>query len=153
MDENRDNTTPPEQPENVNPEPTPTPETPGTPEGTTPPPPPVDAAAPAPGKDAKNLAMLAHILGFFTSFIGPLVIWLMKKEEDRYIEQQSREALNFQITIAIAGVIGFFTSFICIGFIILPVVGIADIVLCIMAAVAASDGKDYRYPFTLRLVK
>lgn len=149
MDEYRDNQTPPPgQPENFNP-------TPGTPEGAPPPPPPAAAPGPAgsPSKDARNMAMLAHLLGIFTSIIGPLIIWLMKKEDDPYIEQQSREALNFQITMLIAWAIAAITSIICIGAILAIIIPIVVLVLGIMAAVAVSDGKDYRYPFTLRLVK
>ncbi len=53
-------------------------------------------------KDARMWAMLCHLLGFFTCFIGPLIIWLIKKDEDPFIDNQGKEALNFQITVAIA---------------------------------------------------
>ena len=54
-------------------------------------------------KDARMWAMLCHLLGLFTCFIGPLIIWLIKKDEDPFIDDQGKEALNFQITVAIAG--------------------------------------------------
>jgi hypothetical protein len=79
MDENQVNNPSPNQPENVPPQPE-------QPSGPTPPPP----GGSEPTKEAKNMAMLAHILGFFTSVIGPLIIWLMKKDEHPYIEQQAR---------------------------------------------------------------
>ena len=53
-------------------------------------------------KDARMWGMLCHLLGLFTSFVGPLIIWLLKKAEDPFIDDQGKEALNFQITLAIA---------------------------------------------------
>jgi uncharacterized Tic20 family protein len=142
MDENQVNNPSPNQPENVPPQPE-------QPSGPTPPPP----GGSEPTKEAKNMAMLAHILGFFTSVIGPLIIWLMKKDEHPYIEQQAREALNFQITVLIAGAVAGVLTLVCVGVILAVIIPIVDIIFCIMAAVAASNGKDYRYPFALRLVK
>ncbi|HEV59124.1 MAG TPA: DUF4870 domain-containing protein [Phycisphaerales bacterium] len=99
------------------------------------------------------MAMLCHLLGLFTGFLGPLILWLLKKDEDPFIDRQGKEALNFQITVAIGGAIGAITAALCIGVVLLAVVGIADLVLCIMACVAANKGEDYRYPVSIRLVK
>ena len=104
-------------------------------------------------QDSKNMAMLCHLLGLFTGFIGPLILWLIKKDEDSYIDQQGKEALNFQITVVLATIVSVPLSFVCIGFILIIAVGIMDIVCSIMACIAASKGEDYRYPITLRLVK
>ncbi|HOK66410.1 MAG TPA: DUF4870 domain-containing protein [Anaerohalosphaeraceae bacterium] len=115
------------------------------------------AAAPnesaTPSKDALNLAVLCHVLGFFTSFLGPLILWLMKKDGDAYVEHHGREALNFQITLLIAYLVGGILSFVCIGFVIIAAAWIADIVFSILAAVAASKGQRYQYPVSLRLIK
>lgn len=115
------------------------------------------AAAPnesvTPSKDALNLAVLCHVLGFFTSFLGPLILWLMKKDGDAYVEHHGREALNFQITLLIAYVVGGLLSFVCIGLVIIAATWIADIVFSILAAVAASKGQRYEYPVSLRLIK
>jgi len=92
-------------------------------------------------QNAKNMAMLCHLLGFFTSFIGPLIIWLLKKDEDSFIDQQGKEALNFQITIIIASFVAGLLSFLCIGFLLLPVIGILDVVVVIMACVKSSKGE------------
>jgi uncharacterized Tic20 family protein len=104
-------------------------------------------------QDDKTMAMLCHLLGLLTSFIGPLIIWLIKKDQSAYVNEQGKEALNFQITVAIAMVVASFSVAICIGFALVPAVGIADLVLCIMACIAANKGEPYRYPFCLRLIK
>jgi len=116
----------------------------------------VSPEAPAggpPSKEACTMAMLAHLLGIFTWFVGPLIIWLIKKDEDAFINDQGKEALNFQITVGIIYVICGATSCFVIPIFIMMGVGIAALVLAIMAAVKANDGVTYRYPFTLRLIK
>ena len=104
-------------------------------------------------QNAKNMALLCHLLGFFTCFIGPLIIWLIKKDDDPFIDQQGKEALNFQITVTIASVVGSVLTMICIGFFILAAVGLADIIFVIMACIASSKGEAYKYPVSIRLVK
>lgn len=96
------------------------------------------------------MAMLAHLLGILTSFIGPLIIWLVKKDEKGYATAQSVEALNFQITVCILYVGLTITV---IGAIIVPLVWIGAMVLSIIAGMKANDGENYRYPFALRLIK
>lgn len=114
---------------------------------------PSQEGAQAPSQNARNMAMLCHLLGLFTAFLGPLILWLLKKDEDAFIDRQGKEALNFQITVMIASAIGGITAFLCIGFILLAIVGIGDLILCIMACMATSKGEDYRYPVALRLIK
>jgi hypothetical protein len=104
-------------------------------------------------KDARTFAMLAHLLGIFTCFVGPLVIWLVKKDEHPFVDEQGKEALNFQITIAIAFIAASLLSFLCIGFLLFPAVGVVNLVFCIMACIAANKGEHYRYPVSLRIVK
>ncbi len=106
-----------------------------------------------PSKDALNLAVLCHVLGFFTSFVGPLILWMMKKDTDAYVEHHGREAMNFQITLLIAYVVGGILSFVCIGFVIIAAAWIANIVFSILAAVAASKGQRYQYSVSVRLIK
>ena len=103
--------------------------------------------------DEKTMALLAHLLGIFTGFVGPLVIWLVKKDQSPFVERHAREALNFQITAALAAIVGVILSLIIIGIFILMAVGIAVLVFCILATLAASKGNEYRYPLTLRLIK
>lgn len=105
--------------------------------------------------DEKTLAMVTHLSGIFLSFVMPLIVWLINKdkEDKAYLVEQSKEALNFQITVAIAMVVSWVLMFVLIGFLLLPAIGLANLVLCIIAAVKTSDNEMYRYPFTLRLIK
>jgi uncharacterized Tic20 family protein len=119
---------------------------------------PAPAPAPAPAaassaSDDKTIALLAHLLGIFTGFIGALVIYLVKKDSSPFVERHAREALNFQITMAIAAFVGVVLTLVLIGIFVLIAVSIANIVFCILATLAASKGEEYRYPFALRLVK
>jgi len=104
-------------------------------------------------KDDMNMAMLAHLLAIFTWFLGPLIIWLIKKEDSPYVDRHGKEALNFQITISLAFIASGFLSLACIGIVLMPVVWVVDIIFCIIAAVKASRGEEYRYPVSIRLVK
>ena len=106
-------------------------------------------------KDARTMALLAHILGIFTSFIVPLIIWLIKKDDDAFIADQAKEALNFHITVIIAYFAVIFISVVTmgIGALLFPVLGIGVLVLGIIAGLKANDGIAYRYPCTLRLIK
>lgn len=100
------------------------------------------------------MAMLAHLLAIFTWFIGPLIIWLTQKDTSAFVDDQGKEALNFQITIGIAyialGVLACLT--LGLGSILLPVVGIINLIFCILACVAANRGERFRYPFAIRLI-
>ena len=104
-------------------------------------------------QDARNMALLCHLLGFFTSFIGPLIVWLLKKDDSPYVDRQGKEALNFQIAVILASFVAGLLSFLCIGLLLFPVIGIADLVFVIMACIATSKGEEYKYPVSLRLIK
>jgi uncharacterized Tic20 family protein len=117
-----------------------------------PPPAPAPAPPPSGANDEKTLAMLAHILGLVTNWLGPLILYLMANDKP-FAKKQAQEALNFQITVLIGIIVGWLLAFIFVGFIVLPAVGIANLILSIMAAIAVNNGQDYRYPFALRLVK
>ena len=106
-----------------------------------------------PDKDSCTMAMLAHLLGIFTGFLGALIIWLVKKDQSKFVDDQGKEALNFQITLLIAWVACGLLSCLVIGFFLMPVVFILDIVFCIMGAMKANQGIAYRYPFAIRLIK
>jgi uncharacterized Tic20 family protein len=108
---------------------------------------------PESNKDARTMAMLCHLLAIFTSFLGPLIIWLVKKDEYSYVDEQGKEALNFQITVVLASFVAGLLTFVCIGVVLLPAIWIVDIVFCIIAAVAVNKGEHYRYPLSLRLIK
>ncbi|MFK7789535.1 MAG: DUF4870 domain-containing protein [Phycisphaeraceae bacterium] len=108
-----------------------------------------------PTKDEINMGMLAHLLGIFTGFLGPLIIWLVKKDESAYISDASKESLNFQITMLFIYVgLGVF-SCITLGFgaILFFPIWIAAIVFMILATIKSTKGELYRYPVCIRLVK
>ena len=109
-------------------------------------------------QEEKTWGMLAHLSslsGFiipFGSLLGPLIIWLVKKDTMPFVADQGKEALNFNITVLIAAIISGLLTLILIGFLLLAVVGIGWLVLTIMATIAANKGEAYRYPFTWRRV-
>jgi uncharacterized Tic20 family protein len=100
-----------------------------------------------------HLSALAGLVIPLGSVIGPLIIWQIKKDTMPFVADQGKEALNFNITVAIAAIIAGLLIFVVVGLLLLPLVGIAWLVLTILAAVKANNGEAYRYPFTLRLVK
>ena len=105
-----------------------------------------------PSQDSKNIALLMWIGTIFFGFIPGLILFLLKKE-DTYIQDQSKESLNWSITSLIGYTIAFFLSFILIGFFIFPVIGICHVIFCIMGAMSSSEGKDFTVPFAIRLLK
>ncbi len=106
-----------------------------------------------PSKDACTMAMLAHLLGIVTGFVGPLIIWLVKKDEDKFVDDQAKEALNFQLTALILYVACSATSCLIIPLFIMAGAWIAVLILSIMAGMKANEGEVYRYPVALRLIK
>jgi uncharacterized protein len=116
--------------------------------------------AQAASKEEQNWAMACHLValsGFIIPFgnvLGPLVVWLIKKDTMPLVDQHGKEALNFQITVLLAVIISALLVFVLIGFLLLIVVGLGALILTIMAAVKVSNGElNYRYPFALRLIK
>lgn len=112
-----------------------------------------DPVAQTPSNDDRNLAMLAHLLGIVSGFVGALIIWLIKKDQSIFIDEQGKEALNFQITVMIAFVGSWILMFVLIGMLLMPLILIGNLVFCILAAVAVSKGEHYKYPFAIRLLK
>lgn len=100
----------------------------------------------------KNIAVLTHLAGIFFSFIPALIVWLLKKDDSAFIGEQSREALNFQITMVIGYMVAGVLSWILIGLLFFPLLWLANLILCLLAAVKVSKGENYQYPFALRLI-
>jgi uncharacterized protein len=109
--------------------------------------------------DERMWGMLCHLSTFagylipFGNIVGPLVIWLIKKEEYAFVEDQGKEALNFQISILIYSLVSGILVFAIIGLPLLLAVIIFDVVMTVIAAVKANGGEYYRYPLTIRFVK
>ena len=100
-----------------------------------------------------HLAALAGIVIPLGNLLGPLIVWLVKKDTMPFVADQGKEALNFNITVFIAAFISGILTLVLIGFLMLMAIGIANLVLCILAAMKANNGEAYRYPFALRLIK
>lgn len=121
--------------------------------------PPSSNPPPLASKDERMWGLLCHITALsgyvvpFGNIIGPLVIWLIKRDEYALVADQGKEALNFQITVWLAFIACIPLCFIFIGFVLMFVVGIGALILTIIAAVKANEGFRYRYPMTLRLIK
>ena len=99
--------------------------------------------------------MLCHLLGGFTNIIVPLILWIVKKDDDSFIDDQGKEALNFQITVAIVYFASLILTIITLGILsfLFLLVWLAAIVFSIIAALKANEGVKYRYPFAIRLIK
>ena len=109
-------------------------------------------SGPAPTSDDRTMGMLCHLLGII-GFIGPLIIWLVKKDTSPFVNDQGKEALNFHLTLLIGILVGIATSCIGIGLFILPAVWICGVVFSILGAMKANQGIAYRYPFNIRFIK
>jgi uncharacterized Tic20 family protein len=119
------------------------------------PPPPTPPVGPQPmsDSDARLWAMLGQLSGIVLGFIGPLIVMLVFGPRNAFVKSQSTEALNFQITIAIAYVVSIILTLVVIGAFLLMIVWVVNIVFCIIAGLKNNSGEEYRYPYTLRLVK
>ena len=111
-------------------------------------------------RDERLWAMICHLAAFaglllpYAGFVvGPLIVWAIKKDEFPLVNDQGKESINFQISMLIYGAVAAALLFVGIGFLLVPAWAVAEIVLVIIAALAANNGEQYRYPLTLRLVK
>ncbi|MEV5026394.1 DUF4870 domain-containing protein [Paenibacillus sp. LPE1-1-1.1] len=110
-------------------------------------------------KEEKTYGMLCHLLAFsgliipLGNILGPLVIWLMKKDQSSYVDMHGKESLNFQISNAIYTIISGLLIFVLIGFITTPLLFVFWLVFTIIASIRASEGNGYRYPLTIRFFK
>ncbi len=121
-------------------------------ESLTPPPAPALPNA-AVTQDEKTLGIVMHVLclvGF--PILGPLIVWLIKKDQSSYLDRQGRELLNFQISYLLYAFASVLLCFIFIGIPLLFAIGVATIVLTIIGIVRASEGNVYRFPLTIRFL-
>ena len=112
-----------------------------------------------PNQEVRQWAMFCHFAAFagllipFGNLLGPLVVWQPKRDFDPFVDDQGKEALNFHITVSIAALVCMLLALVVIGFLLLPLLGLAALVLTIIAGIKANEGQAYRYPFSWRLVK
>ena len=100
-----------------------------------------------------HLSALAGIVIPFGNIIGPLVMWLIGKDTLPFVDDQGKEALNFNITVTLASIVCFILMFVIIGYFLGAILFVAWFIFVIIAAVKANEGIAYRYPLTLRLIK
>src|ERR1700730_3962832 len=127
------------------------------PQPTSPPPPPAPASSTS--SEIRPWSVLCHasaLLGLFFHFfghlLGPLVVWLIKRDASPEIDANGRESLNFQISMLIYDAIAAILCIVLIGIPILIALWILNTVFVIIASVKTSEGKFYRYPFTIRFL-
>ena len=114
--------------------------------------------AKGPSHDEKNWAMACHLsalagyLTFFGFFVGPLIVWLVKKDEYPLVDDQGKESLNFQLSLLLYYVVSALLVIVVIGIPLLIALAVFQLVEIIIASVRAKNGELYRYPLTIRFV-
>jgi uncharacterized Tic20 family protein len=113
-----------------------------------------------PSAEEKQWGVLAHLAGLIASllgglsFLGPLVVWLIKKDQSPFVGDQAKEALNFQISVTIAMMVAMaIAAATCIAIVLVPIVWVGALVYAIVAAMEVNKGVAYRYPYTIRLIQ
>lgn len=106
-----------------------------------------------PTSEEKSWAMGCHLLALVTWFVGPLIFWLVKKESSAFIDEQGKEAVNFQLSMIIYILVAQVSMLVIIGILLVPAVMIFDLVCVILGAVKAYGGEHFRYPLCIRFIK
>lgn len=124
-----------------------------------PPTPPLTPTTPTSQSDERMWAMLTHLsslTGLFTvvgSLVGPLIVWQIQKNKSAFIDYHGKEAVNFNITMALAAGVSFLLFLLLVGLVLIWIVGIVWFIFTIIAAIKANNGEYYRYPVTIRFIK
>ena len=116
------------------------------------------AGPPLPPDQERLWAMLSHLLSFvaaylFLGFVAPLIVLLVFGSRSAFVRANAVESLNFNLSWLLYGIIAVILAIVLIGFIILAVLGVAYLVLVIVASVKANNGEVYRYPATIRFIR
>ena len=112
-----------------------------------------------PGKEARTWGMACHLIALsgiiipFGSILGPVILWVIKKNDDPFIDDQGKESINFQITLLIALLVCILLALVVIGFFLMIALGIYAIVMVVIASMKANEGEAYRYPYCIRFIK
>ena len=135
-----------------------TPDPNSAPQAPLPPPQPVPDAS-AMTAEEKQMGMFCHLsslAGYAVPFghvLGPLILWLIKKDTMPFVNSEGKESLNFQISVTIYLIASLILSFFCIGFILLIALAVFNLVVVILACIESSKGRPYRYPLCIRLIE
>jgi uncharacterized protein len=106
-----------------------------------------------PTNEERTLAAVIYGISFFTAFIGPVIIWLLKRNDSEFIDYHGKEYLNFLISYFVYSMISTILMLIFIGFILIWVVGLLAFIFTIVAGIKAYEGKEYRIPLVFRLIR
>ncbi|WP_194788735.1 DUF4870 domain-containing protein [Pseudomonas sp. UFMG81] len=112
-----------------------------------------------PSADVRQWAMFCHLAALLGLVVplghlfGPLLLWHLKREQDPFIDAQGKEALNFQISVTVAGFVCFLLMFVFIGIVLFAVLMVAVLILIVLAAVRVNEGQAYRYPLIWRPIR
>ncbi|SET17195.1 hypothetical protein SAMN05216389_106155 [Oceanobacillus limi] len=106
-----------------------------------------------PSSDERLLAMLIYLVSFFVPILGPLLIWLLKRDESDFIDYHGKEYFNFFISFTIYSIISGILVLVLIGFVLLFVVGILLFIFTIIALFKAYQGERYRIPLVIHMIK
>ncbi|GAB3413872.1 hypothetical protein GCM10027435_08330 [Haloparvum alkalitolerans] len=110
----------------------------------------IDSEAAASSADDTSLAAITHVLALFTWVIGPVIVLVVS--EDEFVRENARNAINWQIFMTIYSIIGLVLTLLVVGVFVMLLVGLLDLIFCVVAAVKANDGEAWSYPLTLDLV-
>ena len=108
--------------------------------------------------EERQMGMFCHLAGLagyvipMGNILGPLILWLLKREQMPFVASEGKESLNFQISVTLYALVSVALTFVCIGFFTLMAVLVFDIIVCILACVDAQKGKPYRYPLCIRFI-
>ena len=114
------------------------------------------------GKDARQWAMFCHLAGLawmtwllpvIGGVVAVLIIWHLKRDDDPFIDENGRRAINFQLSMLIYFAASGLLCFVIIGLLLVPVVIVLNIIFTIIAAIKAGDGKYYKYPLSIKFIK
>lgn len=115
------------------------------------PPPPPSAAGATASSETRTLALLAHVLGLLTSFLGPLILLAASQNEE--VKAHARRALNWQLSLIIYTIVSIVLVFVLIGILLIVALMICDFIFCIIAAVKAADGRRWNYPMAIPFLR
>ena len=111
-------------------------------------------------RDVRTMAMLCHLSAFvgligvpFGNILGPLLVWLLKRDESPFIDANGKESLNFQISLIIYAIIGAILILVVVGILLLSALFLFGVITVIVASIRAANGETFRYPLTIRLLK
>ena len=99
-----------------------------------------------------TLAALSHASALVASFLGPLLFLILADDDDELVKRNAKNSLNFQLIIFVAMVVSGLLTAVLVGFLLLPLVGLLDLVLVLIATLKANDGEVYSYPYTPSII-